>query len=274
MAHTDDLGRSLTDFGTVIEPFGEHLREEVVFGRDRELRSIEQRFEGAGNRSFILRGPSGGGKSAVLQEFFGRLFRKDSPWRALKTSTSLMLAGTRYSGELETRIKKLIDLVQESGRVLLYYSDPHLLMQAGRTVQDDSSVGSFLAPFVENGDVIIVGECTAEEYRRGFEAYDSFRRLFPAINIDETTPEETMDILQQFATLAARKWLYADSVELEYHSSVLRRIHDLAGTFLGSEALPGRSVHLLKLALSQLKEDVRAGVISAEPAEREAIAAW
>jgi ATP-dependent Clp protease ATP-binding subunit ClpC len=263
----DDLGSRLEDFGTVFDCSSAGGAEVQAVHRDRELDAIRQRFQRPGNHSFVVRGPSGSGKSAVLREFFRRLFEEDDSWRILKTTTAMMLAGTRYTGEFETRVRNLIELARGGKRVIIYFTDPHNLSRAGRNLQRDTGVGTFFAPYVESGEVAIVGECSDEDYRRGFEQHDALKRLFPAIDIDETSLEEATAILHTVLARSAATLRQSQDIELEVDDLVLRRLHDLAGVYFGSQALPGRSLHLLDLTLAQLMEDLRRGKIAAEPGE-------
>ncbi len=259
MAPDSNLVSSLAGYGTVLNMAWEDLHAVCAFRREKELGAIEHRVEQAGNRSFVLRGPSGCGKTAILREFFRRRLLDEDCGVFLQTSTSMMLAGTKWSGELETRLKALIDLAQRPNRVVLYFTDLHLLMQAGQTVQSESSVGTFLGPYVESGELLIVGECTPEAYRRGFEGHPSLKRLFPAIDIEEPSAVSAEEVVRDVARQTAEAIARSQSVQIVFDELVLHRVLELAGIYFSGQSLPGRAIELLEQVFALVKDDLQSG---------------
>ena len=207
----------------------------------------------------MLRGPSGCGKTAILREFVRRRLLDDENEVFLQTNTSMMLAGTKWSGELETRIKALIDLARRPSRVMLYFSDLHLLMQAGQTVQSESSVGTFLGPYVESGELLIVGECTPEAYRRGFEASPSLKRLFPAIDIEEPSPASAEEVVRDVARQTAEAIARSQSAQIVFDELLLHRVLELAAIYFAGQSLPGRAIELLEQVFALVREELQSG---------------
>src|SRR5580704_9087315 len=153
----------LQEFGTAISPRLVGMDRPMACGRDRELTSLAHHFEHASHNSALLVGPSGCGKSAILYEFFRRISqRSHDPWMVLETSCAMLLAGTHYLGEWETRVRELCRAAEREERVAIYFTDFSSLISAGRSANSNHNFASALAPVIERGEIVVFGECTEE----------------------------------------------------------------------------------------------------------------
>src|SRR5262249_58953986 len=140
----------------------------------------------------VVVGESGWAKTAIIYELAHRLANAPTgPWALLRVSPAEFLAGTVYLGEWETKLRNLINAAHHPRRVILYVPNLEELASIGVTSKSDSNVATALAPHIERGDVAILGESTAESFRKGLGAIRSLRRPLPSVQVPPTEPDGT-----------------------------------------------------------------------------------
>jgi len=242
--------RKLTAFGTLMFPDSEGL--EQAFHREALLQTIEERLSGSGNRSFILVGPSGCGKATLIHEVCRRLGAAGPAGLMLQTSSGFLLAGTKYLGEWQTRLRDLVDVAKGTQRLLLYVTDINNLLGAGTTAKSEENIGDFLAPHVESGALTLVAKCTPEELARGIEQRPAFRRLFDVITVEAALPGETERIAVEVGEELAQRVRERLGRRLVYQESFFPRLLEVADQFRSAVARPGRAVDLLGATVQRM----------------------
>ncbi|MFN9788524.1 MAG: AAA family ATPase, partial [Pirellulaceae bacterium] len=176
----DDLWGELEKYGDVLKPTpGE--RPELIARQDVVRQLEDWIFDHQG--SAVLVGPSGVGKTAVLQEVAARLMaRPDGSIRFLRTSSSSLVAGKKYIGEWQQVIKDLLALARQLP-VVIWFEDFSALHGAGVTDTNSDNFASMLAPALDRKEVVIVGECTEQQYRKSMQANQWFARLVQKITL-------------------------------------------------------------------------------------------
>jgi ATP-dependent Clp protease ATP-binding subunit ClpC len=240
---TDVDVEALKTFGTVLTLDAEAGRLPHAFDVDEAVEAVRQVLQGAAPRAAVVVGEAGVGKTAVIGELVHRL-RADpqGPWYVLRLSPSEFLAGTAYLGEWETKVRNLVQAIRHPRRAILYVPNLEELATMGMTSKSDSNVATALAPHIERGEIAILGESTVEAFRKGLGAVRSLRRLFHAVQLPATDPEQTRTVLRAVALDAA-----ADVPE-----AVLDRLTEVADFYAAGTAEPGRSVGLLRRVLGGL----------------------
>ncbi len=199
-------------------------------------------------RSIAILGPAGVGKSALVNEVVYTLAKPENgAWRVLRISPTDFMAGTRYLGEWETKVRELVEAVKKPRRVVVYVPNLSDLSAVGRWEKSDSNVATALAPYLEEGSVIVLGESTPEEFERGLGGVASLQRLFDRVLVSESTTEQTEGILR-----AVR-----DEGKAPIADNVLMQLQETATQFLGHLSLPGSAVSLLRAVLQHAKESGR-----------------
>lgn len=257
--------RALPADGEVLLRFGADLTQRArdgaaqrAFGRERELKLIRDRLARPGPRSLVLVGRSGAGKTALIHELARHLAHEPGlvATTVLEATTGDVLSGTRFLGEWQTRLKELLGALRAPHRAIWYVPDVNRLIDAGTTVHSDESFASMLAPAVERGELVIIGESTPEAFRRGLDRHPAFARLFLKLAIEEPEREATLEILRAVAddlrAAEARRGL--DLVVPEASVAVSL---DLAQDYFPALARPGNGVHLLREAASAALEEHR-----------------
>jgi ATP-dependent Clp protease ATP-binding subunit ClpC len=196
-------------------------------------------------RSIALLGSAGTGKSALVNELVYQLATPENGgWRVLRISPSDFMAGTRYLGEWETKVRELIEVVKKPRRVIIYVPNLADLSAAGTWSRSDSSVATALSPYLEDGSLLLLGESTPDEFERGLGRNASLQRLFDRVLVPEASPETTQQILS-----AVR-----DEQQLPIEDAILRQLQETAAQFLSHVSRPGNAVALLRSVSQTAKE--------------------
>jgi ATP-dependent Clp protease ATP-binding subunit ClpC len=232
--------KKLATFGRVLTLPEELKRLPRAYGIERVCDSIEKILLGDAPRAVVVLGEPGAGKTAVIHEVIHRLAtRPDAPWHALSLSPSDFLSGTRYLGEWESRLDDLVKSIRAPRRVLLYITGIAQLSQVGTTGKSDANVAAMLAPYIERGELAVLGESSTEEFRSGVGGVGSLRRLFSPVELLPTTREQTQEILQ---SICAEQGVHVSD-------GLLDRLMELVGFYITRSSEPGRSAGLMRRML-------------------------
>ncbi len=233
----------LAEFGTDLSTAAVDGTLARAYGVDEYVDSILQILKRSGPRSVVLLGESGVGKSAIVHELVHRLFDLDESdaWEGvLRISATEFMTGTRYLGEWETRVNNLIREVRAPRRIILYVPKISELVGMGAWSKSPANVASALAPHIEDGSIVIIGESTPEEYEVGLGAMPSLNRLFEKIQVPAASEEKTREILSAAINDSG----------LALDDSVLDYVFELSGQYLGHCARPGNAVELLRQVIT------------------------
>lgn len=242
--------RKLRDFGTLVGPQDDSL--EPAFGRDRVLAAMQEALSQSGNRSFILVGPSGVGKTALLQELC-RTFGPEGPAdMMLQTSSGLLMAGTRWLGEWQTRMRDFVALLRRNPRIVVYVSDINHLIGAGTTVHSQENIADFIAPYIRRGDITLIGETTPQGMRRGLDQRPAFRRLLHVIQVEEMLAEDTRRVVLGVSQMLTRQVQARSGQRLLFSPMFPARLLEIADQFRTAVARPGRAVDLLRQTVERV----------------------
>jgi ATP-dependent Clp protease ATP-binding subunit ClpC len=237
--------QELSRFGTDLTALAAQGALPRAYGVDEACQTLISMLRRDRWRSIALVGEAGAGKSAVVYELVHQLARPENGgWRVLRVSPSDFMAGTRYMGEWETRVKELITAVQKPRRVLIYVPNLSDLSAVGRWSKSDSNVAAALAPYLEEGALVLLGESTPTEYEQGLGAIPSLQRLFDKVLLPEASLERTRQILTSVS----------DEAGQPVAAEVLERLLDFATQYLSHLSRPGNAVLLLRDLLAARKQ--------------------
>jgi ATP-dependent Clp protease ATP-binding subunit ClpC len=240
--------KTLATFGTDITALAENgtLSRAHCVGAECEL--VLKLLRREPWRSIALLGTAGTGKSALINQLVYELAKPENGrWRVLRISPSDFMAGTKYLGEWETKVRDLVGAVKKPRRVAIYVPSLADLSAAGTWSRSEMSVATALAPYLEEGCVLLLGESAPEEFERGIGRIPSLQRLFDRVQILEADEERTLQILT-----AVR-----DEEKLPIADSVLTQLQEISGQFLGHICRPGNAVALLRSVIQHARESQR-----------------
>ncbi|MGZ3638245.1 MAG: AAA family ATPase, partial [Ktedonobacterales bacterium] len=222
-----------------------------AYGREIEVAKVLESL--ASGQSVLLVGPSGVGKTAIWHEVIARISRNHCPpalqgKRFISISTGAVMVGTKYLGEWQTRLGELLDGVREARNVYLFFEDIWALRDAGRASDKTDGFSTFLRPYLERRQIVVLGESTPENYTsegygpRALADDHSLIKHFSVISVEEPNRDATKSIL----AAVARDLQKAHKVRVE--SAAIERALELTRRFLPYQAFPGKATHLLSEA--------------------------
>ena len=192
----------------VLEKYGRNINEEVkkrkidpVIGRDEEIRSITKVLSRKTKNNPVLIGEPGVGKTAIVEGLAQRLVKGDVP-STLKDKTiwelnmASLIAGAKYRGEFEERLKKVLDEIKKSeGNIIMFIDEIHMIVGTG-AIEGAMDTGNILKPMLARGEIHVIGATTLNEYRKYIETDGALERRFQKIIVHEPTLEDTITILR------------------------------------------------------------------------------
>lgn len=186
-------------FSTDLTAAAREGRLDPIIGREDEILRIVQILSRRNKNNPCLIGEPGVGKTAVVEGLAQRIVSEDVPEsllgkRILNLDLSGMVAGSKYRGEFEERIKKVINEVKEAGNIILFMDEIHTMIGAGGA-EGSMDAANILKPALSRGEIQLIGATTMEEYRKYFEKDAALERRFQPVKIMEPTVNETIDIL-------------------------------------------------------------------------------
>ena len=240
----DQYGRDLTELaaGGKMDP---------VIGRDREIERAIQILSRRSKNNPVLIGEPGVGKTAVAEGLAQRISDGNVPEdlqkkRIVSVDLTAMLAGTKYRGDFEERVKCVLHEVQRAGNVILFIDELHTIVGAG-SAEGAIDAANILKPALGRDELQIIGATTLEEYRKYIEKDAALERRFQPVRIAEPTPEQSLLILR-----GLRERLEAHH-RLHITDDALRKAVALSVRYIGDRWLPDKAIDLVDEAASRVR---------------------
>ena len=226
-------------------------RRGPVIGRDEELRRVIQILSRRTKNNPVLIGEPGVGKTAIAEGLAERIAAADVPEelldkRVLSLDLSGMVAGTKYRGEFEERIKKTIDEVKKAGNVILFIDELHTIVGAG-SAEGAVDAANILKPALSRGEIRVVGATTLDEYRKYIEKDAALERRFQPVTVGEPSPEATLEILKGLRDK------YEAHHKLTITDEALEAAVSLSRRYINDRFLPDKAIDLMDEAASQVR---------------------
>ncbi len=244
--------------GSALEEFTRDLTESAragrldpVIGRDEEIRRVIQILSRRTKNNPVLIGEPGVGKTAIAEGLAERIAAADVPEelldkRVLSLDLSGMVAGTKYRGEFEERIKKTIDEVKKAGNVILFIDELHTIVGAG-SAEGAVDAANILKPALSRGEIRVVGATTLDEYRKYIEKDAALERRFQPVTVGEPSPKATLEILKGLRDK------YEAHHKLTITDEALEAAVSLSRRYINDRFLPDKAIDLMDEAASQVR---------------------
>ncbi|MHA6799876.1 ATP-dependent Clp protease ATP-binding subunit [Bounagaea algeriensis] len=237
---------TLDQYGTDLTARARSGELDPVIGRDQEIEESIEILSRRTKNNPVLVGEAGVGKTAVVEGLAQRIVDNDVPealsgQRVVQLNLSGMLAGTRYRGDFEERMTKVIDEVTEQDNLIVFIDELHTVVGAGGA-EGAVDAGNMLKPRLARGELHIVGATTQEEYRKNIEKDAALERRFQPVRIGEPSVEDAVEILRG---LQER---YAEHHGIRYSADALDAAVRLSDQYLTDRNLPDKAIDLLDQA--------------------------
>ena len=253
-----DLGE-LTDFATDLNESAKQGKIDPVIGRDTEIQRVIQILSRRTKNNPVLIGEPGVGKTAIAEGLAQRIVNGNVPEilrnkRIISLSISSMLAGAKYRGEFEERLKKAIDEVQQHKDMIIFIDEIHTLVGAGAT-EGAMDAANILKPVLARGEFQVIGATTLDEYKKHIEKDADLERRFQPVQVGEPNEEDALEILRGLRDR------YEAFHKAKITDEALKAAVTLSSRYITDRFLPDKAIDVVDEAASK----VRMKVFSAAP---------
>ena len=256
---------ALEKYGTDLVKRAREQKMDPVIGRDEEIRNVIRILSRKTKNNPVLIGQPGVGKTAIAEGLAQRIVKKDVP-KGLQDKTifsldmGALVAGAKYRGEFEERLKAVLQEVKESeGRILLFIDELHTIVGAGKT-EGAMDAGNLLKPMLARGELHCIGATTLDEYRQYIEKDPALERRFQPVQVDEPTVEDTISILRGL------KERYEVFHGVKIADSAIIAAATLSHRYITDRFLPDKAIDLVDEACAQIRTEM-----DSSPAELDAV---
>ena len=257
-SHNGDLG-DLADFATDLNESAKQGKIDPVIGRDTEIQRVIQILSRRTKNNPVLIGEPGVGKTAIAEGLAQRIVNGNVPEilrnkRIISLSISSMLAGAKYRGEFEERLKKAIDEVQQHDDMIIFIDEIHTLVGAGAT-EGAMDAANILKPALARGEFQVIGATTLDEYKKHIEKDAALERRFQPVQVGEPNEEDALEILMGLRDR------YEAFHKAKITDEALKAAVTLSSRYITDRFLPDKAIDVVDEAASK----VRMKVFSAAP---------
>ncbi|CCI81256.1 ATP-dependent Clp protease ATP-binding subunit [Lactobacillus hominis] len=255
MTNTNDSSKSLTpNLDKVAVNLNKRVREggiDPVIGRDKEIKRVIQILSRRTKNNPVLVGEPGVGKTAVAQGIAAAIVHGQVPEdlahkRVMALDMGSLIAGTKYRGEFEDRMKKILNEIHQDGSVILFVDEMHTLIGAGGA-EGAIDASNILKPSLARGDIQMIGATTFDEYQKYIEKDQALARRFQRVKIGEPTKEQTVKILEGLRPK------YEAYHNVRINEDALEAAVDLSTRYISNRFLPDKAIDLVDEASAAVK---------------------
>ncbi len=248
---SDKKNKALAEFTRDLTEAARTGKLDPVIGRDKEIQRVIQILSRRTKNNPVLIGEPGVGKTAIAEGLAERIVSGDVPEelldkKLLSLDLSGMVAGTKYRGEFEERIKNTLAEVKKAGNVILFIDELHTIVGAG-SAEGAVDAANIIKPALGRGEIRVIGATTLNEYRKYIEKDAALERRFQPVTVSEPTPEATLEILKGLRDK------YEAHHKLTITDEALEAAVQLSKRYIGDRFLPDKAIDLMDEAASQVR---------------------
>ncbi|MRN06255.1 ATP-dependent Clp protease ATP-binding subunit [Lactobacillus sp. 0.1XD8-4] len=242
----DKLARDMTELAR-------NGRLDPVIGRDKEVKRVEQILSRRTKNNPVLIGEPGVGKTAIAEGLAQRMVEGKVPAelankRLMMLDMGSLVAGTKYRGEFEDRLKKVIDEIQTDGHVILFIDELHTLIGAGGA-EGAIDASNILKPALARGELQTIGATTLDEYQKYIESDAALERRFATVQVDEPTTDQTLQILRGLRPK------YEEHHHAKITDEALEQAVKLSDRYIADRFLPDKAIDLIDESAAMVRID-------------------
>ncbi|QOG11713.1 ATP-dependent Clp protease ATP-binding subunit [Arcobacter sp. FWKO B] len=263
----DENLEALSKYGIDLNQKALNGELDPVIGRDEQIQRMMQILIRKTKNNPILLGEPGTGKTAIAEGLAQKIVKKDVPLslqnkRVVSLDMSSMIAGAKYRGEFEDRLKSVIDEVKKAGNIILFIDEIHTIIGAGAS-EGSMDAANILKPSLARGELHTIGATTLKEYRKYFEKDAAMQRRFQPINVDEPSVNEALQILRGI------KERLETHHNVTINDSALVAAAKLSDRYITNRFLPDKAIDLIDEAAAELKMQIESEPLALSKVKRE-----
>jgi ATP-dependent Clp protease ATP-binding subunit ClpB len=260
--------QALEKYGVDLTESAESGRLDPVIGRDSEIRRVVQVLSRRTKNNPVLIGDPGVGKTAVVEGLAQRIVAGDVPEslrgrRLVSLDLGAMVAGAKYRGEFEERLKAVLEEIKSSdGQIITFIDELHTVVGAGATGDSAMDAGNMLKPMLARGELRMIGATTLDEYREHIEKDAALERRFQQVYVGEPTVDDTIAILRGL------KEKYESHHKVAISDSALIAAATLSNRYITGRQLPDKAIDLIDEASSRLRMEIDSSPVEIDERRR------
>ncbi|MCC0654480.1 MULTISPECIES: ATP-dependent Clp protease ATP-binding subunit [unclassified Clostridioides] len=241
----DKYGRNLT-------LYAKQNKIDPVIGREKEIQRVIQILSRRTKNNPVLIGDPGVGKTAIAEGLATNIALGNVP-ETLKSKTlyslemGSLLAGAKYRGEFEERIKEVVDEVVKNGNIILFIDEMHTIIGAGSTGEGSIDASNILKPALARGEIQVIGATTIDEYRKHVEKDSALERRFQPVMVDEPSKEDSIKILEGLRDK------YEAHHKVKITDDAIKTAVELSTRYISDRYLPDKAIDLIDEAASKVR---------------------
>ena len=252
VVNSGQTDRILNQFCTNLSLKAKQRTIDPVIGRDDEIEKIQLVLARRNKCNVLMVGDPGVGKTAIAEGLARKIFEKKVPkfiqdHQVYTLDISSLLAGSKYRGDFEERLKAVLAALEKKGKIILFIDEAHMMQGAGASSQSSNDMSNMLKPILTKGIIKLMASTTWEEYRKHFESDRALMRRFQRVTIDEPTPEMAVKILKGI------KKYYEKHHNVKISDAAIDQAVKLSVKYMADKKLPDKAIDILDCAAARYK---------------------
>lgn len=249
---TTNIDKVLNQFCTNLSFKAKNGQLDPVIGRDEEIEKIQLVLARRNKANVLMVGDPGVGKTAIAEGIARKIHEGKVPkfirdHQVYTLDISSLLAGSKYRGDFEERIKGVLAALEKKGKIILFIDEAHMMQGAGASGQSSNDLSNMLKPILTKGVIKLIASTTWEEYRKHFENDRALMRRFQRVTIDEPSPEMAVKVLK-----GIRKY-YEKHHNVKISDAAIEQAVKLSIKYMNDKKLPDKAIDIIDCACARYK---------------------
>lgn len=252
LVNTNQLDRILNQYCTNLSVKAKQRKLDPVIGRDDEIEKIQLVLARRNKANVLMVGDPGVGKTAIAEGIARKIHEGKVPkfikdHQVYTLDISAMLAGSKYRGDFEERVKAVLTALEKKGKIILFIDEAHMMNGAGAANGSSNDMANMLKPILTKGVLKLIASTTWEEYRKHFESDRALMRRFQRVTIEEPTPDMAVKILKGL------KKYYEQHHTVKISDAAIEQAVKLSVKYMADKKLPDKAIDIIDCACARYK---------------------